>query len=190
MAGETLVFDVETRRLSHEVGGWSNIRQMGLAVAVVYAIERDQYTTYLEPDVAGLIDRLCAARLIIGYNVLRFDYEVLMAYAPQPLRSLPTLDIMKELYDRLGFRPSLADVAWATLGRGKSADGAQSVEWFRQGLVDKVIDYCTDDVRLTYELYRFACTHGHLFVSDRYRGKVRVALDWALPSTDNQVTLG
>jgi DEAD/DEAH box helicase domain-containing protein len=176
--GETLVFDVETQRLSDEVGGWDHIRRMGLAAAVVYSVEADSYTTYLEPDVAALVDRLASARLVIGFNVMRFDYEVLLAYTTHPLRSLPTLDIMVELQRHLGFRPSLASVASGTLGAGKSADGVQSVQWFRQGLIDKVIAYCTEDVRLTAELYRFGRTKGHVLMHDRVRGVVRVPVRW------------
>ena len=177
-AGETLVLDVETQRISDEVGGWSHIRDMKLAVAVVQCVETTQCTAYLEADVERLVERLACARLVVGFNLMRFDYEVLLAYTHHPLRSLPTVDIMLHLTAKLGFRPSLADVAMGTLRAGKSADGVQSVRWFRQGLIDRVIAYCQEDVRLTAEIYAFGRAHGHVLVQDRYSGRRRVPVRW------------
>jgi DEAD/DEAH box helicase domain-containing protein len=176
---ETLVFDVETQLLSDDVGGWNRIRDMRLAAAVVYGVEKNEYTSYQEPDVTWLVERLCSARLVIGYNLMRFDYEVLMAYTDRNLRALPTLDIMLHLQRHLGFRPRLADVTAATLGEGKTADGVQSVRWFQAGEIDRVIEYCAEDVRLTYRLYSYGLEHGHVLVRDGYRGVVRVPVNWA-----------
>jgi DEAD/DEAH box helicase domain-containing protein len=176
--GETLVLDVETQKLSNEVGGWSHIRDMRLAVAVVQCIETAESTCYLECDVESLVNRLRSARLVVGFNLMRFDYEVLLAYTSHPLRTLPTVDIMLHLQKHLGFRPHLADVAKGTLEVGKSADGVQSVEWFRQGLIDKVIAYCQEDVRLTAEIYAFGRAHDHVLVQDRYSERRRVPVRW------------
>ena len=95
------------------------------------------------------------AELVVGYNIRGFDYEVLRAYTDEDLQRLPTFDIMYDLEERLGFRPKLDSVASATLGTGKSADGLQALEWWRLGEVDKIIDYCREDVRVTRDLYDF-----------------------------------
>ncbi len=38
---KTLVFDLETKRLADEVGGWDHIDKMGLSAGVTYHVEED-----------------------------------------------------------------------------------------------------------------------------------------------------
>ncbi len=83
-----------------------------------------------------------------------------------------------DLEERLGFRPKLDSVASATLGTGKSADGLQALEWWRLGEVDKIIEYCREDVRVTRDLYDFGKRNRWVQVA-RFGGKARkVEVDW------------
>ena len=85
---------------------------------------------------------------------------------------------MYELEDRLGFRPKLESVASATLGSGKSADGLQALQWWREGEIEKIAEYCTEDVRVTRDLFEFGRRNRFLLVS-RFGGKPRqVEVDW------------
>ena len=59
------------------------------------------------------------------------------------------------------------DVAAATLGESKSADGLQAVRWFRQGQLDKVTDYCRRDVEVTWKVYEFGRQNGYIRYRDR-----------------------
>lgn len=175
----TLVFDLETKYLAEDVGGWNNIRGMGMSVGVTYCVEQDRFTVYQEADAPALIKTLLGARLVIGYNIVRFDYEVLRAYSFESLRdSAPTLDLMIPLYQTLGFRPKLEDLAAATLGTGKLGDGLEAVRWFREGEMEKLIAYCKGDVQVTYDIYRFGKERGHVLLRDRYKGSRRVPVSW------------
>jgi hypothetical protein len=73
---------------------------------------------------------------------------------------------MVEVQKVLGRRLRLQNLAEATLGHGKSADGLKAVEWWQQGLYDKVREYCIQDVRVTRELYDHALEHGKLKYKD------------------------
>jgi DEAD/DEAH box helicase domain-containing protein len=131
-----------------------------------------------EDRVGELIDLLFDATLVVGYNIRGFDYEVLRAYTDQDLKALPTLDLMYDLEQRLGFRPKLDSVVSATLGEGKIADGMQALEWWRLGEIDKIIEYCREDVRVTRDLYDFGKRHRWVQVS-RFGGSPRkVEIDW------------
>ncbi len=79
-----VVFDLETQKLAEDVGGWRNVRKMGLSVAVVHT-EQDGFLTFTEETVAELISLLKKASLVVGFNHLRFDYEVLKAYTRRRL---------------------------------------------------------------------------------------------------------
>ncbi|OQY18967.1 MAG: helicase [Chloroflexi bacterium] len=173
-----VVFDVETQYLADEVGGWSHIRDMGLAVAVTYHAAEDVYRDYTEERVSDLIAALREADLVVGYNQIRFDYEVLRAYTDDPLTDLPTVDMLRDLHQTLGWRPKLDGIASATLGEGKSADGLQAVRWFREGQVDKVIAYCRKDVEVTWRVYDFGRKNGYVQYHDRRRRMHKVPVRW------------
>lgn len=178
MTAPLLVFDLETQRLASEVGGWSHIRDLGLSVGVTYDPEMDAYQVYTEQEVDALIRALRSARLVVGYNLLRFDYEVLRAYTADPLDNLPTVDMLRDLYRLLGWRPQLSDLAAATLDLRKSGDGLDAVRWFRTGQLDKVIDYCKRDVEVTWRVYEFGRKSGYVLIFDRQWRKRRVPVAW------------
>ncbi len=173
-----VVFDLETQYAADEVGGWRNIRDMRLAVAVTYNAVEDVYRDYTEQEVDRLIATLRGADLVVGYNVLRFDYEVLRAYTTEKLAQIPTCDMLDDLYRTLGWRVSLDAVATATLGETKSADGLQAVRWFRQGQLDKVIAYCRRDVEVTWQVYQFGQHNGYVQYRDRRWRVHKVPVRW------------
>jgi len=171
-------FDLETQRSFAEVGGRHNMRHLGLSVAVTYSSATGKYRYYTEEKVGDLVEELKAADLVVGFNLLRFDYEVLRGYTDYPLWRLPTLDIMADLYQQLGFRLSLDALASATLGVTKSADGMQAIRWWRQGRLEELFDYCRQDVEVTRQLYEFGCEHGYVQYRDN-RWRIRkVLVNW------------
>jgi DEAD/DEAH box helicase domain-containing protein len=174
----TVAFDLETQYLADEVGGWSNIRDLRLSVGVIYDVAEDTYRHYTEDQAEDLIADLRRADLVVGYNVLRFDYEVLRAYTDDLLSDLPTVDMLQDLYHTLGWRLKLDNVASATLGESKSADGVQAVHWFRNGQLDKVIEYCRRDVEVTWRVYQFGQQNGYIQYRDRYWRTHKVPVGW------------
>ena len=175
---KVVVFDLETQRSFAEVGGRSQFHRLGVSVGVAYRYDQDEFLVVTEDTVDELVSLLVEADLVVGYNILGFDYEVLRAYTDKDLKQLPTFDLMYDLEERLGFRPKLDSVATATLGGGKSADGMQALEWWRTGEIDKIIEYCREDVRVTRDLYDFGKRNRWVRVA-RFGGKPRkVEVDW------------
>jgi len=175
---KVVVFDLETQRSFAEVGGRSQFHRLGVSVGVAYRYDLDEFLVVNEETISELVSLLLEASLVVGYNIRGFDYEVLRAYTEENLQKLPTLDLMFDLEERLGFRPKLDSVASETLGDGKIADGLQALEWWRLGEIDKIIEYCQEDVRVTRDLYDFGKRHRWVHVS-RFGGKPRkVEVDW------------
>ncbi len=173
-----VVFDLETQRSFDDVGGRSQLHRLGVSVGVAYRYDTDRFLVFTEDTIDELVDLLLAADLVVGYNIKGFDYEVLRGYTDRDLQGLPTLDMMFDLEDRLGFRPKLESVAVPSLGAGKSADGLQALAWWRNGEIDKIVEYCREDVRVTRDLYDFGKRNRCVLVS-RFGGKPRqVAVDW------------
>jgi len=174
----TVFFDVETQRLFDEVGGRQYTRKLGLAAAVTYSTADGAFHDYTEDMVADLIAELKSADLVVGFNVLHFDYEVLRAYTDDPLESIPTVDMLQHIYQKLGFRIGLGDLAAATLGVGKSADGLQSVRWYKEGRIQEVLDYCRQDVEVTRRLYEYGTQYRHVKYRDRSYRLQMVQVNW------------
>src|SRR3954453_14409919 len=128
MAKNIVYFDLETQKSADEVGGWDKISLMRMSVGVTYSTERGSYKIYGEKQVDDLIHELQRADLVVGFNHLRFDYEVLHAYTTLDLRQLPTFDMLVDLQRRLDHRLSLDSIATATFGVEKTAEGLQAIE--------------------------------------------------------------
>ena len=178
MPMNTVFFDVETQRSFDEVGGRHNIRKLGLSAAVTYSTADGAYQHYTEQTVADLIAELKAADLVVGFNVLSFDYEVLRAYTDDPLDDIETADMLDHIHKRLGFRVSLDNLASTTLGTSKSADGLQAVRWYKQGRMQEILEYCQQDVEVTRKLYEYGKQYKHLKFRDRSYREKTVAVSW------------
>lgn len=163
----TVVFDLETLRGPEECGGWEHADRFGLAVGVTWCAARG-YRTWGERQAAALVAYLARFERVVGFNLLRFDYAVLSAYAPDlwPLLVPRTLDLLERVRQGLGYRVGLDALCRATLGRGKSGSGAEAPRLWREGEHLRVARYCRDDVRLTRDLYLHGLRHGFI----RYPG--------------------
>jgi DEAD/DEAH box helicase domain-containing protein len=176
------VFDLETIRSAEEVGGWGNTHQMGISVAVVYDSEINDFISYLEPEIDKLVSHLTSFDLIVGFNNKRFDNRVLSAYTDINLALLPTLDLLEEVHNYLGYRLSLNRLAEQTLGTKKSADGLQALAWYKEGRIDLIQHYCKKDVEITRDILFYALEQGFLLFANKANQMVRLplALDTAI----------
>jgi DEAD/DEAH box helicase domain-containing protein len=176
-----IYFDLETKKLAQDVGGWRNVHLMGVSVAVIYDSLEKCYKCYTEEKIADLLDHLKKADLIVGFNIKSFDYTVLSAYAGRKIKDLPTFDILEDVFKRLGFRLGLDHLATETIGAGKSADGLQAVEWFRQGEMEKLTEYCKQDVAATRDLFLHGVNNGHLIYRTKTdKTRVRLLVNWKI----------
>lgn len=171
-------FDLETQKSAEEVGGWDRIRDMRMSVGVTYNSARDEYRVYSEKQVDDLVKELARADLIVGFNNLRFDYEVLHSYTILDLTQIPTLDVLVELQKKLDHRLSLDAVATATLGVEKTSEGMQAIEWYRQGRLMDIAEYCCYDVKITRLLHEYGSRYKQLFYKDRFGQTSIVPVSW------------
>ncbi len=172
------VLDIETQKSAKEVGGWQNAAAMRVSCAVLYHSEKKEFLVFKEKDIKELFNILKELDLVIGFNIIKFDYLVLSAYSDMKLPSLPTLDLLKEVHSRLGYRVSLDNIAHATLNAKKSANGLLALKWFKQGKIDNIIKYCKKDVEITRDVYLFGKENGHIFFTNKDKKKVKLEINW------------
>ena len=153
---------------------------MGMSVGVVWDSRQQACTKYFEEDIDRLLEHLQAADLVVGFNIIGFDYSVLRGYSPFDFRTLNTLDILREIHQRLRYRVSLDALGRATLDAAKSADGLDALRWFKEGRLDLIAEYCQKDVELTRDLFYFGLRENYLLFDRRNEGRMRIPLDWKL----------
>lgn len=169
-----VVFDLETQLSAEEVGGWREARQMRIAVAAVWdSIEKEVFL-YEEAQSDELLAHLKRADIICGFNIRMFDFEVLRGYTFDNLQDLPILDLLEKVTESRGGRLKLETIAKATLGVGKSADGLQSLEWFKSGRIDLVRQYCQKDVEITRDVLLYALENGFVLYEDKSGDQVKL----------------
>ena len=178
-----IFFDLETQRWSTEVeGGWDNIRGFGLSIAVSWD-KGHGFRDWSESKVQELIKELAQFDTIIGFNLLKFDYEVLSGYADDVHMLLDgkTFDIFIDVKDRLPHDvkwPSLEEISSPTLGIEKLGTGYEAVSWFQEGKIKEVINYCRQDVELTREIYEYGREHGLIYYCPTRGVRIEVKVDW------------
>lgn len=180
-------FDLETRRIASDVGGWDHKDKMGISIGVTWSTATQKYQIWREETVDGLIDELRSADLVVGYNHVYFDYAVLGGYTILDLASATVnLDMMVDLEERVGRRLKLDSVAQASFGSGKTADGLEAVRWWREyektgefTLLRNIAEYCAYDVKVTRLVHEYGIQHGQVKYIDKTTNQATsVEVNW------------
>ena len=168
-----LTFDIETEGDFRANGDFSNLE---VTVVGVHNSETGALMGFYKDELHKMWPLFESADIIVGYNSDHFDIPILGKYYAGDLTKIKSVDLLKEVKNVLGRRLKLDNLAGATLGRNKTSDGLEALEWWKQGLREKVRDYCLADVAITNDLYEYAKKHGSLKYRD-YDGVREIKLD-------------
>lgn len=170
-----IVFDIETKNTFQDVGT-ADPAMLDLSLIAIYDYTDDAYYSFLGEELPQLWPKLEKADMLIGFNSDHFDIPLLNKYYQGDLTNLKSLDLLKEVKKSLGRRIKLDDIAAATLQHKKIAHGLEAIKWWRQGEIEKIREYCIEDVRITKEVYDYALKNQKL--KYQYGNEVReVSLD-------------
>lgn len=187
----TIVFDIETQNTFDEVGS-SDPADLDISCVCIWDSKTDEYLSYKEDELDKLWPILEDTDCIVGYNSLHFDLPLLNKYYLGDLSKIKHIDLMKEIQEVIGRRIKLDDVASATVGSEKSADGLQAVLWWKQGKIDDIIKYCIQDVKVTKAVYDHALEEGHVMYPNKGK-KEEIKLDtsnWCEVESEGGLTMG
>ncbi len=166
-----IVLDLETQKSFQDVGGRGKNHLLKVSVCVIYDYSTDKYTAYEEHELNRLAPILQTADQIIGYNIKDFDFEVLKPYLNFNIDEVPYLDLLAEIEKVLHHRIKLELVAQGTLGSGKSGSGLEALLYYKNGRMDLLKKYCTDDVKITKQIYDYALKNQKLLYKDFFKTK-------------------
>jgi hypothetical protein len=160
-----IVFDIETRNVFADVGK-NDPSLLDIALVAIHDSETDEYSSYLEEDLPKLWPIIERADILIGFNSDHFDIPLLNKYYPGDLTKIKSLDILKEIQKAYGRRMKLDQLAEGTLNKNKSGHGLDAIVWWKQGEIEKIRQYCIDDVRITKDIYDYARAHNKLIFKE------------------------
>jgi DEAD/DEAH box helicase domain-containing protein len=136
---------------------------MGMSLGVTYSTATGEYRIFSEKRVNDLVDQLLRADLVVGFNVINFDYEVLMGYTILDLpHQCRTLDMLVEIEKKLGHRL-----------------GLDAIRWWREGKLLDIAEYCCFDVKCTKLVHEFGVRHRKLHFTDRFQQRRSVEVEWS-----------
>lgn len=183
-----IFFDIETKNVFADVGK-HDPTLLDFALIGIYDSETGEYSSFVEEELSKLWPILERSDFLIGYNIDHFDIPLLNRYYPGDLTKLKSIDLLKEIHQSYGRRMKLDQLAEGTLGKKKSGNGMEAVTWWKNGEIDRVREYCMDDVKITKELYDYARANGKLFFKEGGKNH-EIKLDtskWELP-TEEKIT--
>ncbi len=177
-----VILDVETKRTFEEVGGYFPEK---LGISFVGICVRDGFTGkgemmgYFEEDLPQLFPILEKADVVVGFNIDGFDMPTFNNYYKGDISVIPTLDLMNRIKDSAGHRIGLDAVAQQTLGLGKTGDGLDAIKYYQTGQLDKLKDYCLQDVAVTRDIYDFGLQKGFVKFKNKWNRLVECSVDFS-----------
>jgi len=175
IAKNVLAIDLETKNMSHEIGGWGNTHMF--QVSTVCTWDGDIGTIYIDKSVDDLkksnviIKPLSELKFdlekhfdnggkLLGHNIRNFDLPVLKnamdifcikKYLDNPESYIDTSAILSKEH---GERYSLSNLVQHTLGSDKLMDSADAPKIWKTGGYSQVAEYCLKDCVLVFDLWK------------------------------------
>lgn len=183
----TVVFDIETRKLATDVGGWGALKAGagGVSAIVVWDNRNRRSHIYDCHTVEAAASHLESADVVCGFNSQDFDMQVLEGVLGRRLCIPIHLDLLQLVWASTTGRRrgnKLDELAFRTLGAHKIGDGTMAPQLADEGRWGELFEYCAHDVQLTRDLFAFAQEHGGVVGPD---GEI---LQLSLPDWFGKVT--
>jgi DEAD/DEAH box helicase domain-containing protein len=176
-----VVIDLETQHTFREVGGYEP-KKLKISVAGLYDYASDQYLCFTEAELSKLFPYLENASAIIGFNHIDFDLPVLSPYYVGDVTKFTAVDLLAHVEKSLGHRISLDDIAKETLHAQKNGHGLLAIEYYRNGEIEKLKNYCLSDVKITKEIYEFGKINHKVYYKS-VSGRTEIPVSWAIPES-------
>lgn len=177
-----IFLDVETKKTFEEVGGYFpeklGISFVGISIRDGFS-GKGEMRGFFEPDLPQLFPLLEQADVVVGFNIDGFDMPTFTEYYSGDITKIPTLDIMDRIKNSVGHRIGLDAVAKETLGIGKTGDGLDAIKYFKTGQLDKLRDYCLQDVAVTRDVYDFGLQKGTVKFRNKWNRLIECSVDFS-----------
>ena len=174
LPAKVCAFDIETSPTNLETPEKSTL---AIAGVIVYLLKGERYRAnpyrYFELSQLCDLERFLKGfdGIIIGHNLLNFDYRVLSGLMSLDGIVEKTCDTYKVLYDsdkQKRLHLNLNRLAQCNLGMSKSLEGKVISLLWRSGLRQEVIEYNKQDCQMTMKLWLHMIHHRVVQTEDRF----------------------
>jgi DEAD/DEAH box helicase domain-containing protein len=164
---DTLVLDIETKNTLQEVGE-NNFDALEISLIGFFSYNQGNFFAFSENEIAEAVEIIKDAGMLIGFSISRFDLLVLQKhFGDSDIFSIPRFDILDEIEIALGKRVGLDILAKANLGYGKNGHSLDAAGLYRDNEIEKLKEYCLNDVKITKELYELIKKQRHLIIPQK-----------------------
>jgi DEAD/DEAH box helicase domain-containing protein len=158
-------FDLETRELAQDVGGWDALKKGagGISCLVIWDSLTNCHNVYTTETLESAARHLEAADYVLSFNGIEFDIPVLEGCLGRRVETKAHLDLLRLIWNAIAGRRkgnTLDETAKRTIGRGKIEHGTNAPMLAKQGRWEELITYCASDVFLTRDLFYYVQEHG------------------------------
>ena len=164
-----VVFDIETQNTFQDIGS-NKPSDLDISIVGLYDYETNRYESFLQEEFHLMWPILEKADVFITYYGDHFDIPLLNKYYKKArggdLTKVRSLDVLKEIKNSYGRMMKLDQIAEGTFGTGKSANGLEAIVWWRNGEIEKIRNYCLNDVRITKDVYEYALKNKKLMFKE------------------------
>lgn len=165
---DKIVFDIETKNSFDDVGGRANLARLDVSVVGTYSYLNDEYKVFDENELDDLGELLRHSKIIIGFSSKTFDVPILEKYFNFKLSAVPHFDILEKVEEVFGRKIGLNALGEANLGIKKTAgSGIEAITLYQAGDMEKLKEYCLQDVKITKELFDYIKNNGYLWIPQR-----------------------
>jgi hypothetical protein len=154
-----LILDIETQELIPQDHDLTNLRISFAGVKYGESVQ-----IFAEQELDKLFVLMDNAELIVGHNLLLFDYKILQRYASFDIMRYKekTFDLFHLILRKTDRRVSLNDLAQRNLGIEKLGDGKDAPKLFINGQLAELKQYLMQDLEITYRLFLHIQEYGML----------------------------
>ena len=148
---DIIVFDIETPLIPKvsKKEKRKEIRKLIPKVVCAYSYQKNEYFFFTEDNIEELFKLFEKSSKIVGFNIIDFDYEVLVKYGLPKGIMEKTIDIFDLIRKETGNWYSLDRLSKENLGRGKKYKGKSLATM--EGV--SLYEGCKADVQNTKELF-------------------------------------
>lgn len=175
-----LALDIETKNMSHEIGGFGNTHMF--QVSTVATWDGNTGTVYVDEPVDNfaksghIVKSLSELKfdldshfenggVILGHNIASFDLPILknsmdIYCIRKYLDEKRYIDTSRLLTADYGERFRLQNLGENTLKQDKLMDSADAPKLWKAGKFDEVVEYCLKDTQIVYDLWKYGRDNG------------------------------
>ena len=197
---DVLSFDIETKNLSYEIGGWGNTHLFKVACVttwdgnngVIYVDEplkevrkgTDVVIKSLRELKFDLDEHLQKGGLLLGHNIAAFDLPILrdsmdIYCVRKYLNEEKYIDTSKILVKEHGERFQLKNLVKCSLKDAKLMESEDAPKLWKHGNHTEVVEYCLKDTQLVYDLWKYGQENGFVkaFSTEKIK-HLELGVDW------------